>query len=340
VDVVEAVTMSRFTETGRRLVNYPVGVFGRNRPWYFLNVFDAVGNSSSLEDAVAGRNVLVTGASSGIGKETAVRLGAAGATVILVARRRSKLEEVAAAIDAAGGTSSVHECDLTDLEAVEAMAEEVEGEVGGVDVLVNSAGHSIRRSVALSYGRMHDFERTMQLNYFAPVKLVLAFLPGMRERGRGHIVNISSAGVQVKVPRFAAYIASKAALDAFSDCVAAEVRHDGVSFSTIYMPLVRTPMIEPTRIYRGFPAMTPDEAATMVCDAIRYRPRRIGTPVGAAAAVSNAVAPRSVDAVRNAAYRLFPDSHAARGEADAGDEAEDASLLGQVFARLGRGVHW
>jgi short-subunit dehydrogenase len=206
-------------------------------------------------------------------------------------------------------------------------------------VLVNNAGHSIRRSVALSYGRMHDFERTMQLNYLAPVRLVLNFLPGMRERQRGHVVNISSAGVQVKVPRFAAYIASKAALDAFSDCVAAEVRHDHVSFTTIYMPLVRTPMIEPTRIYRAFPAMRPAEAASMVCDAIRYKPRRIGTPVGAAAAVGNAVSPRSVDAVRNAAYRLFPDSSAARGEPGR-DDLDEATLLGQAFARLGRGVHW
>jgi len=161
----------------------------------------------------------------------------------------------------------------------------------------------------------------------------------MRERRRGHIINVSSTGVQAKVPRFSGYVASKAALDAFSDCVAGEVHHDGVRFTTVFMPLVRTPMIEPTTIYKNMPAMTPREAADMVCEAIVHRPRRIGTPVGNIAAFGNAVSPRSMDAVRNAAYRLFPDSGAARGTAEASEDA-GVSLEAQVFARLGRGVHW
>jgi len=219
------------------------------------------------------------------------------------------------------------------------MAKDVLSEHGCVDVLVNNAGRSIRRSVELSYERMHDYQRTMQINYFGPVRLMLSLLPTMRARRWGHIVNISSAGVQSKVPRFSGYVASKAALDAFSDCVAGEVHHDGVRFTTVFMPLVRTPMIAPTTIYRRLPAMSSREAADMVCDAIIHRPRRLGTPVGNLATLGNAVSPRSMDAVRNAAYRLFPDSQAAGGDTPTGG-GEEVSALAQVFGRLGRGVHW
>jgi NAD(P)-dependent dehydrogenase (short-subunit alcohol dehydrogenase family) len=281
---------------------------------------------------------MVTGASSGIGRGTALRLGAAGATVVLVARNVDALGETRDEVEAAGGKAFVHPCGMSDLDAVEALAADVLAAHGRVDVLVNNAGRSIRRSVELSYDRMHDYERTMQLNYFGPVRLILSLLPAMRERRRGHIINVSSTGVQAKVPRFSGYVASKAALDAFSDCVAGEVHHDGVRFTTVFMPLVRTPMIAPTTIYRNMPAMTPKEAADMVCEAIIHRPRRIGTPVGNLAALGNAVSPRSMDAVRNAAYRLFPDSGAARGSTERAEE--DVSLEAQVFARVGRGVHW
>jgi short-subunit dehydrogenase len=331
--------MASASDVVRRVVNLPTGVLGRNRPWYFLNVVDRISGARTLTDAVRGRVVMVTGASSGIGRDTALRVGVAGGTVVLVARNLDALEAVREDVEAAGGTAFVHPCDMSDLDAIEKLASDVLGTHERVDVLVNNAGRSIRRSVELSYDRMHDYQRTMQLNYFGPVRLILSLLPAMRERRRGHIVNISSTGVQAKVPRFSGYVASKAALDAFSDCVAGEVHHDGVRFTTVFMPLVRTPMIEPTTIYRNMPAMTPKEAANMVCEAIVHRPRRIGTPVGNLAAFGNAMSPRSMDAVRNAAFRLFPDSSAARGTA-ARPEEEDVSLEARMFARVGRGVHW
>lgn len=331
--------MSRLTDVGRQLVNYPTGVLGRNRPWYFMNLLDVVNGPRTLEDAVGQRVVMITGASSGIGRQTALRVGAAGAATLLVARGVDKLDETRREIEERGGAAFVYPCDLSDLEDIERMAKDVLGEHGCVDVLVNNAGRSIRRSVELSYERMHDYQRTMQINYFGPVRLMLSLLPTMRARRSGHIVNISSAGVQSKVPRFSGYVASKAALDAFSDCVAGEVHHDGVRFTTVFMPLVRTPMIAPTTIYRRLPAMSSREAADMVCDAIIHRPRRLGTPVGNLATLGNAVSPRSMDAVRNAAYRLFPDSQAAGGDAPTG-VGEEVSALARGFGRLGRGIHW
>src|SRR5438034_3741992 len=194
------------------------------------------------------------------------------------------------------------------------MANEVLDRHGRVDVLVNNAGRSIRRSVAANYDRFHDYERTMQLNYFGALKLIMALLPGMRERKFGHIVNVSSIGVQTNTPRFSAYVASKAALDAFSRCVAPEVIGDGVHITTIYMPLVRTPMIAPTNIYDAFPTLTPDEAAQMICDAIIDRPKRLATRLGTFGQVLYAVSPKVVDQVMNTAYNIFPDSKAAKGE--------------------------
>jgi NAD(P)-dependent dehydrogenase (short-subunit alcohol dehydrogenase family) len=259
----------------------------------------------SIERAVSGRVVLVTGASSGIGRATALRIAAAGGTVLLVARGRDALEAVRREIVAAGGDAHVHPCDLSDLADVERMAAEVLARHGHVDVLVNNAGRSIRRSVDESYERMHDYERTMQLNYFGAVRLILALLPGMRARHRGHIVNISSTGVQLSVPRYSAYVASKAALDAFARCIAPEVQGDGVRITTVYMPLVRTPMIAPTGIYRSFPALSPEQAANLVADALAHRPRRVATPLGNFVELAHAVVPGAVENVATGAYRLF-----------------------------------
>jgi NAD(P)-dependent dehydrogenase (short-subunit alcohol dehydrogenase family) len=221
------------------------------------------------------------------------------------------------------------------------MAAEALERHGRVDILVNNAGRSIRRSIELSYDRMHDFERTMQLNYFGALKLILALLPGMRERGHGHIINISSIGVQTNTPRFSAYVASKAALDAFSRCIASEVRDDGVHITTIHMPLVRTPMIAPTKMYRAFPALTPDQAADLICHAIVDRPKRVATRLGSMGEIAYAVAPGSVDLVLNNAYHLFPDSKAARGdEAARARDTEEVSRRASTFARVLRGVHW
>jgi NAD(P)-dependent dehydrogenase (short-subunit alcohol dehydrogenase family) len=293
----------------------------------------------SLAAAVRGRRVLITGASSGIGKATALRLGAAGAVVLLVARSLEKLEEVAAEIRAGGGVAHCHPADLSELAGCDRLVAEVLERHGGVDVLVNNAGRSIRRSIALSYDRFHDFQRTMQLNYFGAIKLILGFVPGMRSRKDGQIVNVSSVGVQANPPRFSAYVASKAALDAFSRCAASELLDDDVAITTVYMPLVRTEMIAPTKIYRAFPTISPQEAAEMICEAIRARPKRVSTWLGVFGEVSCALAPRTVDSVLATAYRLFPDSAAAKGEAPAPAE-EVASAQQIAFARLIPGVHW
>jgi NAD(P)-dependent dehydrogenase (short-subunit alcohol dehydrogenase family) len=207
--------------------------------------------------------------------------------------------------------------------------------------VVHSAGRSIRRSVRLSYDRVHDYERLIAVNYLGGVRLVLALLPHMTERRFGHVVTISSIGVQASPPRFSAYVASKAAMDAFVRVVASETFGDGITFTTIHMPLVRTPMIEPTTIYRAFPAITPDQAADQVIRALVDRPKHIGTRLGTFAEVSYALTPKVVDAVLHLAYRLFPDS-AAAGGTDAPPPVADTpvSRAALAMARLLPGVHW
>jgi short-subunit dehydrogenase len=215
------------------------------------------------------------------------------------------------------------------------MAAEVLEQHGRVDILVNNAGKSIRRSVNKAYDRFHDYQRTMQLNYFGPVKLILDLLPGMRERGSGHIVNISTIGLQTNTPRFSAYLASKAALDAFSRSIAPEIIDDGVHVTTVYMPLVRTPMIAPTKIYDRFPTLSPEDAGHLIAEAIRKRPKRIATTLGNIGQLSYAVVPGAQDLVVNRAYKLFPEG---------GDESKKPSdretAEQRAFARATRGVHW
>jgi NAD(P)-dependent dehydrogenase (short-subunit alcohol dehydrogenase family) len=304
----------------------------------------------SLSGAIGGKTVLITGASSGIGRAAAIKCGEAGAKVLLVARTPEKLEETRDEIEEAGGTAFIHQADLSDIDDVERMANEVLAEHGRVDVLVNNAGRSIRRSVELSYDRFHDFERTMQLNYFGALRLILSLLPEMRKRrnGRkgGHVINISSIGVQTNTPRFSAYVASKAALDAWSRCVASEVVDDGVHITTIHMPLVRTPMIAPTKMYDAFPTITPDEAADMITRAMITKPKKVATRLGNFGELLYNVAPKASDAILNTAYKLFPDSSAAKGKAKEdgkpGKEKkeEELSTEGVAFAYLMRGVHW
>jgi NAD(P)-dependent dehydrogenase (short-subunit alcohol dehydrogenase family) len=300
----------------------------------------------SLRTAIKDRKILITGASSGIGLETALTVGEAGGEVLLVSRTREKLEEVKAQVEERGGTAHVHPCDLSDLEDIDRMAQEVLDQHGGIDVLINNAGRSIRRSVARSYDRFHDFERTMRLNYFGALKLILAFMPGMRERRSGHIVNVSSIGVQTNTPRFSAYVASKSALDAFSRCTAPEVVGDGVKFTTVYMPLVQTPMIAPTDMYKAFPTLTPDEAAQMLCDAMIDQPKRIASRLGTFGEVLYAMSPKSVDVILNMAYNLFPDSKAASSapsgeDGSQGPEKQDEmSTEAVAMAYLMRGIHF
>ena len=288
--------------------------------------------AGSLAGSVKGKTVLITGASSGIGESAARQIGAAGGTVLLVARTRSKLEEVAEEVAGSGGKAHVHPCDLTDPDDIDRMANEVLESHGHVDILVNNAGKSIRRSVDRSYDRFHDYQRTMQLNYFAPVKLILDLLPVMRDRGSGHIINISTIGLQVNTPRFAAYLASKAALDAFSRGIAPEIIGDGVHVTTIYMPLVRTPMIAPTKVYDRLPTLSSEQAADMIAEAIRKRPKRIATTLGSLGQLTYAIAPGAQDMVVNRAYKLFPEGG---GSSDRRLEAEQ-----RAFAQATRGVHW
>jgi thioester reductase-like protein len=289
-----------------------------------------------------GRRVVITGASSGIGRATALKVAAAGGVPLLVARRQHELEEVRAEIEAAGGHADIYPCDLTDGEAVDKMVAQMLAEQPSVDMLVNNAGRSIRRSVQLSYGRMHDYERAMAINYFGAVRLILALLPHMVERRFGHIVNVSSIGVQGIAPRFSAYVASKAALDYFSRIVATETHGAGITFTTVHMPLVRTPMIRPTRIYDAFPTKSPEQAAGMVLEALCKRPKHIGTPTGFMIQAAYAVAPGVVDAIAYQGYRIFPDSTAAggSGRVKIGKGERHLSAAAAALARLTRGFHW
>ena len=281
-----------------RMGAMPTGLAGRDKP---IGAMFAGATGAPLARAVAGKVVLITGASSGIGQASAYKLGAAGATVLLVARSADELEATRERIVADGGSAFAYRCDLTDFDDLDAMVAKVLDQHGRVDILVNNAGHSIRRKVERSEGRFHDFERPMTLNYFAAIRLVMAVLPGMRDRESGQIINISTWAVQVRPARFSGYTASKAALEAWSDCVQGEVIDDGVLFTTVRMPLVRTPMIEPTKIYRRLPALTPDEAAQAVADAVVYRPRRLRPAFSTWLAMADAVSPRLMDQVRSRA---------------------------------------
>ena len=265
-------------------------------------------SSVRLADALDGRHVVLTGATSGIGLSTAHALGRAGANVTLVARNEDKLAEVAEGIAADGGTADYVCADLSDPDDADNVVEQVRARHGGADVLINNAGHSIRRPLDRSYQRAHDFERTMALNYFGPVRLILGLMPGMRERSEGHIVNVSTMGVEIgPEPRFAAYLASKAALDAFTASAAPETSHDGVSWSTVYMPLVATPMIKPTAIYRRMPALTPAQGSQLIQEALVDRPRFVSTPIGRLGGLLYQLTPGAVEALFNLGFRLVPD---------------------------------
>jgi NAD(P)-dependent dehydrogenase (short-subunit alcohol dehydrogenase family) len=191
--------------------------------------------------------------------------------------------------------------------------------------------------VALSYDRFHDYERTIRLNYLSPVRLMLGLLPHMRDQGGGHIVNVSSIGVQTNPPRFSAYVGSKAALDAFTRVTSSETIGDNVTFTTIHMPLVKTAMIAPTKMYDSFPTITPDEAADMVCEAIRSKPKQINTRLGTFGEVAYALAPKAVDQILHLAYRVFPESSAAKGDTKSEDKASGEAT---ALAYLMKGVHW
>src|SRR4051794_16354805 len=292
----------------RSVINAPIG--GR------LPILRPTISPGRLAGAVRDKHVLVTGATSGIGLETAQAIARAGGVLTLVARNEERLADVAAQVRGLGGHAEIVPANLSGAEDADRVVETILERSGGVDVLINNAGHSIRRPLSASYDRDHDFERTMALNYFGALRLILGFLPGMRERGDGHIVNISTMGVEVgPEPRFSAYLASKAALDAFTASAAPETAHEGISWSTVYMPLVRTPMIAPTAAYERVPTLTPAEASELVLEALVDRPRLVSTPVGRIGAVLYRLSPATLETLFNVGFRLMPDeSEAARDE--------------------------
>lgn len=259
-----------------------------------------------------GRIVLITGASSGIGLATAHAVARRGATVLMVARTADELEAAAAQVRAESGAAQAYTCDITDEKSVELLVKQVLADYDHVDYVVNNAGRSIRRAVVNSTDRMHDFERTMAVNYFGAVRLILALLPSMRERRFGHFVNISSIAVQTKVPRFAAYVASKSALDNFSEIAAVENADAGITFTSVRMPLVRTPMIAPTDLYKSIPVHTPEQAADLVVRALEKRPARIDTPIGTFAQFVDTVMPSVKKAILHQGFRRFGESKAAK----------------------------
>ncbi|MGO4257334.1 SDR family oxidoreductase [Marmoricola sp. RAF53] len=295
---------------------------------------DSIRSDKAAVAALEGKTVVITGASSGIGLVTAVQVAKAGAIPILVARGKDKLEQTKALIESQGGRAYAYGCDLSDLQAIDALTQQLSGDFEHIDYVVNNAGRSIRRSLKLSEDRFHDFERTMQLNYFGAIRLVMGLLPKMREQRSGHVVNISSIGVLTNPPRFSAYVASKAALDAWSNVVSSELVGDGISFTSIHMPLVRTPMIAPTKMYDRFPTISPGQAAQKVVTALVQRPHEINTLTGNLGALAHTLAPKAAFRVLHLAYQIFPDSAAARGE-NAAPTSEQA-----MMARVLKGVHW
>lgn len=291
-----------------------------------------------LRPRVGGKVVVITGASSGIGFMSAKKLAKGGAKVCLVARTRSKLEETRDIIAKFGGKAWVYPCDLSDMEAVDACCKQILADHHHVDILVNNAGHSIRRSIFESLDRFHDFERTMQLNYFGAVRMIVDLLPSMARRRSGHIINISSIGCLTNVPRFSAYVASKSALDAFSRCISAEVASRNIDLTTVYMPLVRTPMIAPTKLYNHVPTISPNQAADMICGAIIRQPKRIATGLGIFGQVMHFLTPKVTETIMNTGYKMFSDSAAALGGKE--DTPKSITREQRAFSRLFKGIHW
>jgi NAD(P)-dependent dehydrogenase (short-subunit alcohol dehydrogenase family) len=293
----------------------------------------------SLKGTVGGKVVLVTGGSSGIGLAAAHKFAEAGATTIICGRDQDKLDEACAEAKAKGYAFVAYPADIADMADCDRFVKLLIDNHGGVDFLINNAGRSIRRAIESSYDRFHDFERTMQLNYFGCLRVTMGLLPGMVAKKRGHVVNISSIGVLTNAPRFSAYVASKAALDAWTRCASSEFADQGVSFTTINMPLVRTPMIAPTNIYKNVPTLAPEEAADMVAQACISKPVRIATRLGITGQVLHALMPRVAQIGMNTTFRMFPDSSAAKGDKSGGAK-QQLSAEAVAMQQLMRGIHF
>ena len=261
----------------------------------------------ALRRRVAGQVVLITGASSGIGAGLSHRLARAGAAVLLVARSLDKLQDTVDDIRADGGRAHAYRCDLADLDSCDRLCEQVLAEHGGVDILVNNAGRSIRRSVMHSLDRFHDYQHTMQLNYFGAIRLAMNLIPAMQARGQGHVINVSTMGVQSAPARFSAYLGSKSALEGWTLAAQNELVHTGVEFTLMNYPLVRTPMIAPTAIYRYVPAMSEERAVDWLCEAIVTRPKRKVPAFGLASQVMYQVLPKTSELIVNTSFQLLRD---------------------------------
>jgi NAD(P)-dependent dehydrogenase (short-subunit alcohol dehydrogenase family) len=302
----------------------------------------------SLKGTVGGKVVLVTGGSSGIGLAAAMKFAEAGAVTIICARGEDKLadavrEIVAHARDKGQADPKVfsYSVDIADEAGCAAFVATLNEKHGGVDFLINNAGRSIRRAIESSYDRFHDYERTMQLNYFGCLRVTMGLLPGMVAKKKGHVVNISSIGVLTNAPRFSAYVASKAALDAWTRCASSEFADQGITFTTINMPLVRTPMIAPTKIYQNVPTLAPEEAAEMIAQACIAKPVRIATRLGVFGEVLHALAPRVAQIVMNTSFRMFPDSDAAIAkEGKEGKSRPQLSAEAIALQQMMRGIHF
>lgn len=290
----------------------------------------------SLRGRVAQRVALITGGSSGIGLATALKLAEAGAKTVICGRDAARLDAAREQAARRGLELVTYVADITDAEQCDAMVKRLEEEHGGVDILVNNAGRSIRRAIENSYDRLHDFERTMRINYFGAVRVTLGLLPGMVKKRSGHVISISSIGTLTSAPRFSAYVASKSALEAWCRCAAAEYLDQGIEFTVINMPLVRTAMIAPTKLYDQIPMLSPEEAADIVVDAIIRRPPRIATRLGLFAQVVGLLAPRPGQIVMNTSFRMFPESAAARGQASATEQPTADQI---AFTQLLHGMH-
>jgi NAD(P)-dependent dehydrogenase (short-subunit alcohol dehydrogenase family) len=292
----------------------------------------------TLKGTVKGKVVLITGGSSGIGLATAHKVAAAGATTIIIARDPEKLAAAKKDIAAKGHSVVTYSADVSDPGQCEELVRKLEDNHGGVDILVNNAGRSIRRAIENSFDRYHDFERTMSVNYYGALRLTLGLLPMMLKKRRGHVINISSIGVLTNAPRFSAYVASKAALDAWTRCAASEFADMGIQFTTINMPLVKTPMIAPTKIYNQVPTLTPEEAADLVVEGIVYKPVRIASRLGVFGEVLHALLPRVAQIIMNTTFRMFPDSAAAQGKKDEITPAATPDMI--AVSNLMRGIHF
>lgn len=295
----------------------------------------------SLRGQVQGKTALVTGGSSGIGLATAIRLAEAGADTIICGRDEAKLAAARKAMNEKGVDVTTYQVNLADMEDCDRFLKALVAEKGNVDILINNAGRSIRRPIDASFDRFHDFQRTMQLNYFGALRVTMGLLPDMIARESGQVINISSIGVLTNAPRFSAYVASKAALDAWTLCAASEFADVGVRFTTINMPLVRTPMIAPTKVYRDAPALSPDEAADLVVQAIIHKPVRIATRVGVAGQAMHALMPRVAQIILNSMFRMFAEPEATAIPGKAGGQALPQPSAQQIaLQHLLHGVHF